>query len=110
MTTTPPRPLTLADVRPNTIYTLRQMAALVNRCTRTLKNHKVKTLPRHGTTGQIDVLGSTILDYVGLTEADLVRPTETARQVTKRSKAVLDAAVLSLKPQVPSAQTIYFVA
>ena len=102
MTTTPTRPLTLADVRPNTIYTLRQMAALVNRCTRTLKIHKVKTLPRFTKTGQLDVLGSTILAYVGITEADIVRPTETARQVTKRSKATLDAAMASLKPQAPT--------
>lgn len=101
MTTTPTRPLTLADVRPKEIYTLVQMAQVVKRCVRTLRNEEVALLPRRKMKAHCYVLGSTILGYVGPVP-DIVRPTETARQVTKRSKATLDAAVASLKPQVPT--------
>lgn len=94
MTSTPPKPLTLADVRPNEVYTLAEMAAVVKRCEKTLASHGVALLPRHSKRDTRLVLGSTILAYLG--NPGLVRPTETARQRSKRADATMKAATAVL--------------
>jgi hypothetical protein len=84
-------PQTLAEVDPNGIYTLAEMAAVVRRCTKTLRNHCVPLLGKFARNSPCMVTGHTILAYL-----KNPRPTENARQRSKRADATMKAATAGL--------------